>query len=375
MRFVDEAYIDVTAGKGGSGCLSFRREKFIPCGGPDGGDGGHGGSIWLEADPNLNTLVDYRFKRRFEAEKGQYGMGSQCFGKSGKDLILKVPVGTRVYDYNTQEEIGDLVKPYERLLVAQGGKGGLGNVHFKSSRNRTPRKITLGCLGETRRLGLELSVLADVGLLGEPNAGKSSFIRCVSAAQPKVADYPFTTIHPHLGVVKVNQHQSFVVADIPGLVEGAAEGVGLGIQFLKHLSRTSLLLHVVDIAPLDASDPVASILKIHGEIRKYSDELAQRPRWLVLNKIDLIEPEVAQDIKKDLVKRLSWTDPVFCISAATREGIEDLCQALMRHIEQERALKIEQELMEMKLENLRREEDAAFLMNTQNMIATHSDNV
>ncbi len=334
MKFIDEVSIQVQAGKGGDGCLSFRREKFIPFGGPNGGDGGNGGSIYIEADPQLNTLIDYRFLKHFKAQNGQQGMGSECTGKSAEDLILKVPVGTVVWDAETLEQMGDLVKPRQRLLVAQGGFHGLGNVRFKTSTNQAPRQITHGRPGECRKLRLELKVLADVGLLGFPNAGKSTFIRAVSAATPKVADYPFTTLHPNLGVVKIAEGQSFVVADIPGIIEGAAEGAGLGLRFLKHLARTRLLLHIVDIAPLDDSDPVESAKIIVGELEKYNPELAKQERWLVLNKIDLLphrEDSVA--IAEAIVKGLNWQGPVFVISGMQREGTQELCYAIMQRLE------------------------------------------
>lgn len=331
MKFVDEATIKVKAGSGGNGCLSFRREKFIPLGGPDGGDGGNGGSIFFSADQNLNTLVDFRFQRIFEAESGQNGMGSQCTGKNGKDLIVKVPVGTLIYDDDTDELISDLKQPEQKICVVKGGFHGFGNLHFKSSTNRSPRKITKGNPGEERNLRLELKLLADVGLLGLPNAGKSTFIRAVSAARPKVADYPFTTLHPNLGVVRVNTEQSFVVADIPGLVEGASSGAGLGIHFLKHLARTSVLLHLIDIAPLDGSDPVASANTIIQEIKKFSKDLAKKERWLVLNKIDLLPKTELETRTKDIIKRLKWRGKVFQISAIKKIGTQKLCYKLMEH--------------------------------------------
>ena len=333
MRFVDEAIIQVSAGAGGNGCMSFRREKYVPAGGPDGGDGGHGGSIYLKADPDLNTLIDFRYQREFKAEKGQYGMGAQCYGKKGQDLFLKVPVGTTVFDEETGEMLGDLVSPEATLRVVAGGRGGLGNIHFKSSTNRAPRKITPGQAGEVRQLRLELKLLADVGLLGEPNAGKSTLIRSVSDAKPKVADYPFTTLYPNLGVVKVRDYQSFLIADIPGLLEGAAEGVGLGTRFLKHLSRTSLLLHLVDIAPMDDSDPAESVKKLEQELKKFSESLFQRERWLVLNKTDLMLEEEVQARQADIVSRLNWKGPVFSISALDRKGLDPLCLQLMARIE------------------------------------------
>lgn len=328
MQFVDEAQIFVEAGRGGNGIVSFRREKYIPFGGPNGGDGGDGGSIVFVADENLNTLVDFRFTKRFKAQNGQAGMGNQKTGRAGEDLIIRVPVGTMVMDLNTQEQIGDLTEPGQRLLVAQGGRHGLGNIHFKSSTNRTPRQHTLGEDGEERELLLEMKVLADVGLLGLPNAGKSSLISAVSAARPKVADYPFTTLYPNLGVVRVSAENSFVIADIPGLIEGAAEGAGLGVQFLKHLSRTGLLLHVVDMAPVDNSDPVESVRIVEKELEKFSAELAGKKRWLVLNKADLLLEDEAKERFDDIVKRLDWKGPVYQISAAERTGTEALMQQI-----------------------------------------------
>lgn len=334
MKFIDEVTIHIQAGQGGNGCLSFRREKFIPFGGPNGGDGGDGGSIYLEATLELNTLVDYRFKHHFKAENGQHGMGSECTGKSGEDLVLKVPRGTLVWDAETHELMGDLLKPGERLLVGRGGAHGLGNIHFKSSRNRTPRKITQGKPGEARKLRLELKLLADVGLLGLPNAGKSTLIRSISAATPKVADYPFTTLHPHLGVVKVGEGRSFVVADIPGIIEGASEGAGLGIRFLRHITRTRLLLHLLDVAPLDGSDPIDNARTIIQELENYSPELAKRERWLVLNKIDLLDEETAKQVCESLLLALDWQGPVFQISGLKKEGTDKLCYAMMARLEE-----------------------------------------
>jgi GTP-binding protein len=334
MKFIDEATIRVDAGDGGNGCVSFRREKYIPFGGPDGGDGGDGGSVYLVADEGLNTLADFRHQRRFRAERGQNGMGSNCTGKGGEDRVVPAPVGTVVRDADTGEEIGDLVKHGQKLLVAQGGFHGLGNTRFKSSTNRAPRQSTPGTPGEHRTLQLELKVLADVGLLGMPNAGKSTFIRAVSAARPKVADYPFTTIHPNLGVVRVDTERSFVVADIPGLIEGAAEGAGLGIRFLKHLSRTRLLLHLVDVAPFDpAVDPVQEVRKIAAELAKFSPELAQRERWLVLNKVDLLPQEERDACCRRIVDALQWQGPVFEISAIKGEGTRELCSRVMDYLE------------------------------------------
>jgi len=333
MKFVDEATIDVKAGDGGNGCVSFRREKYVPFGGPDGGDGGDGGSVYLVADSNLNTLADFRFERRFQAQRGENGRGRNCTGKSGDDCEVRVPVGTLVYDDDTDELLGDLVAEGQRLLVARGGFHGLGNVRYKSSTNRAPRQSKPGTPGEQRSLRLELKLLADVGLLGKPNAGKSTLIRAVSAARPKVADYPFTTLYPNLGVVRVSAHRSFVVADVPGLIEGAAEGAGLGVQFLKHLSRTGLLLHLVDVMPPDGSDPVADVRAIASELGKFSAELGQRERWLVLNKVDLLPLEDCQAYCQDIVERLDWKGPVFQISALSGQGTEDLVVAIMDYIE------------------------------------------
>ncbi len=329
MHFVDEALITVAAGKGGDGCMSFRREKFIEYGGPNGGDGGDGGSVYLMADKSLNTLSDFRYTPHHKADNGQKGMGSQCTGKGGEDLWIKVPLGTTIIDADTDEVMGDLTNHGDSLCAAQGGWHGLGNLRFKSSTNRAPRQTTKGKPGEERRLKLELKLLADVGLLGLPNAGKSTFIRAVSNATPKVADYPFTTLHPNLGVVSVSEHQSFVIADIPGLIEGAAEGAGLGIQFLKHLSRTALLLHLVDIAPIDGSDPADSIQVINNEVEKYSAELAHKERWLVLNKTDLIPADELEAYCTAIVNKVQWQGPVFMISAVKRDGTQELCYRLM----------------------------------------------
>lgn len=342
MKFVDEVSIHVKAGDGGNGMMSFRREKFIEKGGPNGGDGGDGGSIYMEANENLNTLVDYRYTRRFSAPNGEKGGSTDCTGAKGEDLILPVPVGTTVIDAATQEVIGDLVKPGQRLLVAHGGWHGLGNARFKSSTNRAPRQTTPGKPGEARDLKLELKVLADVGLLGLPNAGKSTFIRAVSAAKPKVADYPFTTLVPNLGVVSVGRYKSFVVADIPGLIEGASEGAGLGIRFLKHLARTRLLLHLVDMAPLDQSDPAVAAETIIHELSKFSPALADRDRWLVLNKADQLLDDEREERLQDVIKRLNWTGPVFVISALEREGTETLSQEIMRYLD-ERTLRLAEE--------------------------------
>ncbi|MEH3022641.1 MAG: Obg family GTPase CgtA [Pseudomonas oryzihabitans] len=339
MKFVDEVSIHVKAGDGGNGMMSFRREKFIEKGGPNGGDGGDGGSIWLEADINLNTLVDYRYTRRFTAQNGEKGGSTECTGAKGEDLVLPVPVGTTVIDAATQEIIGDLTQPGQRIRVVQGGWHGLGNTRFKSSTNRAPRQTTPGKPGEERDLKLELKVLADIGLLGLPNAGKSTFIRAVSAAKPKVADYPFTTLVPNLGVVSVGRFKSFVVADIPGLIEGASEGAGLGIRFLKHLARTRLLLHLVDMAPLDESDPAEAAETIINELTKFSPALGERDRWLVLNKADQLLDEEREERLKAVVERLDWQGPVFVISALEREGTEQLCQAIMQYLD-ERTLRL-----------------------------------
>lgn len=339
MKFVDEVSIHVKAGDGGNGMMSFRREKFIEKGGPNGGDGGDGGSIWLEADINLNTLVDYRYTRRFTAQNGEKGGSTECTGAKGEDLVLPVPVGTTVIDAATQEIIGDLTQPGQRIRVVQGGWHGLGNTRFKSSTNRAPRQTTPGKPGEERDLKLELKVLADIGLLGLPNAGKSTFIRAVSAAKPKVADYPFTTLVPNLGVVSVGRFKSFVVADIPGLIEGASEGAGLGIRFLKHLARTRLLLHLVDMAPLDESDPAEAAETIINELTKFSPALGERDRWLVLNKADQLLDDEREERLKAVVEHLDWQGPVFVISALEREGTEQLCQAIMQYLD-ERTLRL-----------------------------------
>jgi len=339
MKFVDEVSIRVKAGDGGNGCMSFRREKFIENGGPNGGDGGDGGSIYMIADENLNTLVDYRYTRHFDAERGSNGGSADCTGKKGEELVLRVPVGTTVIDASTQEIIGDLTKAGQRLLVASGGWHGLGNTRFKSSTNRAPRQTTPGKFGEQRDLKLELKVLADVGLLGLPNAGKSTFIRSVSAAKPKVADYPFTTLVPNLGVVSVDRWKSFVIADIPGLIEGASDGAGLGIRFLKHLARTRLLLHLVDMAPLDETSAPDAAEVIVNELIKFSPSLAERDRWLVLNKCDQILEEEHEARVKEIVDRLEWTGPVYVISAIAKEGTEQLSRDIMRYLE-ERNLRI-----------------------------------
>ncbi|WP_277972695.1 Obg family GTPase CgtA [Pantoea agglomerans] len=332
MKFVDEATILVVAGDGGNGCVSFRREKYIPRGGPDGGDGGDGGDVYLIADENLNTLIDYRFEKSFRAERGQNGQSRDCTGKRGKDIEVKVPVGTRVIDQGTGETLGDMTRHGQKLMVGKGGWHGLGNTRFKSSVNRSPRQKTMGTPGEKRDLQLELMLLADVGMLGLPNAGKSTFIRAVSAAKPKVADYPFTTLVPSLGVVRMDSEQSFVVADIPGLIEGAADGAGLGIRFLKHLERCRVLLHLIDIDPIDESDPVENARIILGELEKYSEKLFNKPRWLVFNKIDLISEEEAQLRAKAVAEALGWEDKYYLISAASRTGVNELCWDVMSFI-------------------------------------------
>ena len=332
MKFVDEATIRVEAGKGGDGCLSFRREKYIEKGGPDGGDGGDGGSLYLIADPSLNTLVDFRYKPLYRAPKGMPGMGREKTGAGGDDIFLKVPLGTSVFDEEADAYVGDIDSTESRLLVAHGGKHGIGNTHFKSSTNRAPRQFTRGEPGEVRELRLELKLLADVGLLGMPNAGKSTLISAVSAARPKVADYPFTTLTPNLGVGRVGDDSSFVIADIPGLIPGAAEGAGLGVQFLKHLSRTRLLLHLVDLAPIDGTDPAETMQAIGDELAKYSETIAAKPRWLVATKTDLLSPEDARERLDALVAATGWTGPVFSISAVARRGLDELTGAVMQGI-------------------------------------------
>jgi GTP-binding protein len=338
MKFIDEARIDVRAGNGGNGAASFRREKFIPKGGPDGGDGGRGGSIFIEADRNLNTLVDYRYTRAFRARNGENGRGGDCYGRGADDIVLRVPVGTVVHDDDSGELLADLAHDGARALVARGGKGGLGNLHFKSSTNRAPRQCTPGEPGEERRLRLELKVLADVGLLGMPNAGKSTFIRAVSAARPKVADYPFTTLHPNLGVVRVDAERSFVLADIPGLIEGAAQGAGLGHQFLRHLARTRLLLHIVDLAPHAPDvDPVREARAIVEELRQYDESLYRKPRWLVLNKTDLVDADTRAARIAEFVQAFGWSGPVYAISALSGEGCPVLVYDIMAHLDAARA--------------------------------------
>ncbi len=350
MKFIDEVRIDVTAGDGGNGAVSFRREKFIPKGGPDGGDGGRGGSIWVVADRNINTLVEYRFTRHYRARNGEGGRGADCYGRGADDILLRVPVGTVVREDESGDLLADLAEDGQRALVAKGGNGGLGNLHFKTSTNRAPRQSTPGEEGEARRLHMELKVLADVGLLGMPNAGKSTFIRSISAARPKVADYPFTTLHPNLGVVRVDHDRSFVVADIPGLIEGAAEGAGLGHQFLRHLARTRLLLHIVDLAPFSPEvDPVREAHALIEELRKYDeidqpvDPLAEKPRWLLLNKTDLIDESERAERIAAFVRDFGWTGPVFAISAISGEGCKALVFAIMDHVDATRAAEPHQE--------------------------------
>ncbi|MDQ3618106.1 MAG: GTPase ObgE [Pseudomonadota bacterium] len=344
MKLVDEAEIQVIAGNGGNGCVGFRREKFIPLGGPDGGDGGNGGSVWVVADENLNTLVDFRHQKLFRAKRGENGMGRQAYGKGGEDLIITVPVGTVITNVETDEVIGDLTRTGDRLLVAKGGKGGLGNMHFKSSTNRSPQRALPGLEGEQRGLRMELKLLADVGLLGFPNAGKSTLIRAVSAATPKVADYPFTTLYPNLGVVSVEQYRSFVIADIPGLIEGAADGAGLGAQFLRHLQRTRLLLHLVDIAPMNMEEeggagdvsPVEQVRALENELRKHDPELLAKPRWLVLNKVDLLPEEEQQAAARAVVDELGWKDRWFLTSAIGRDGTWPIMLEVMAFFDRQR---------------------------------------
>lgn len=335
MKFIDEARIQVEAGTGGNGACSFLRLKFMPFGGPDGGDGGDGGSVYLRADENINTLVDYRYVHTYKAENGEKGSGRNCTGRSGQDLYLRVPVGTTIYDNDTDELIADLVTSGQMACVAQGGKHGVGNARFKSSVNRAPRRTIPGQEGEKRNLRLELKVLADVGLVGMPNAGKSTLISAMSAARPKIADYPFTTLYPSLGVVSVSRFRSFVIADLPGLIEGAAEGAGLGIRFLKHVSRTRLLFHVIDVAPQDDSDPVQCAQAIAEELAKYNEALAIKERWLVLNKIDLLPPESADAICDDIVKRLQWKGRVFHVSGLAKMGLEELAREAMNYLSQQ----------------------------------------
>lgn len=336
MKFVDEAYIDISAGDGGAGCVSFRHEKYKEFGGPNGGDGGRGGHVFAVADSNLNTLVDFRFARRHDAKRGQHGMGSDMFGAAGDDIILKMPVGTIITDSETGEVLFELLEDGEIITIAKGGDGGFGNLRFKSAINRAPRQKTPGWPGERKSLKLELKVLADVGLLGMPNAGKSTFITAISNARPRIADYPFTTLHPNLGVVRVGPEQSFVVADLPGLIEGASDGAGLGHLFLRHLQRTRLLLHIIDLAPFDDNiDPVAQAKAIAKELKKYDAGLFKKPRWLVLNKLDMVDGDKRAEVVADFVKRMKFKGPVFEISALTREGCEPLVKAIYKHIKAE----------------------------------------
>ena len=333
MKFVDEAYIDIVAGDGGAGCVSFRHEKYKEFGGPNGGDGGRGGHVFAVADPSLNTLVDFRFSRRHEAKRGQHGRGSDMFGAAGDDITLRMPVGTIITDAETGEVLYELLTPGEQIMIAKGGDGGVGNMRYKSAINRAPRQKTPGWPGERKNLKLELKVLADVGLLGMPNAGKSTLISAISNARPKIADYPFTTLHPNLGVVRVGPEQSFVVADVPGLIEGASEGAGLGHLFLRHLQRTRLLLHIVDMAPFDESvDPVVQARAIAAELKKYDPKLYAKPRWLVLNKLDMIDADARATRVKDFIRRFRYKGPVFEISALTHEGCEQLVKAVYQHI-------------------------------------------
>ncbi|MGB0964739.1 MAG: Obg family GTPase CgtA [Litorivicinus sp.] len=333
MKFVDEAVVRVEAGKGGNGCLSFRREKYIPKGGPDGGDGGRGGSIFIEGDDSLNTLIDFRYQRLYRAESGKSGMGREKSGPKGEDMTLKVPVGTSIVDVETDTVLADVTQPGERICIAEGGNGGLGNTRFKSSTNRAPRKTTLGKPGEARDLRLELQVLADVGLVGLPNAGKSSLVSMLSAAKPKIADYPFTTLIPSLGVVRINSHRSFVIADVPGLIPGAAEGAGLGIRFLKHLTRARILLHLVDLNPLDGKDPVEAVEEIANELEIFSPTLAGRERWLVVNKADTMPEDQWDEALDAIVERLNWQGPAYIISGLLEQGTELLAQDLMIRLE------------------------------------------
>jgi len=332
MKFVDEANITVSAGNGGNGCVSFRREKYVPMGGPDGGDGGCGGDVIMHCTDSLNTLIDFQYTRHFKAENGQPGGGRQCTGRAGADKIIQVPMGTVIYDTATDEIIADLTEVGQSAIVAKGGVHGLGNLRYKSSTNRAPRQSKPGQPGEVRQLRLELKLLADVGLLGLPNAGKSTFIRAVSAAKPKVADYPFTTIKPQLGVVRVNHAQSFVIADIPGLIAGASSGTGLGFQFLRHLARTRLLLHLVDLCPIDNSDPVEAITTVAQELSEYSSELANKPRWLVFTKLDLLDAYTAKEKIKTIVSQLNWQGQVFQISATSHQGTQELCLSVMSEL-------------------------------------------
>jgi len=360
VKFVDEAPIFVAAGNGGNGCLSFWREKFVAKGGPDGGDGGDGGSVYLEADDNLNTLVDYRYQPKYRAEHGASGRGGNCTGAKGADMVLKVPVGTTAIDMDTEEVLGDLRKAGDRLLVAKGGWHGLGNTRFKSSVNRAPRQTSPGKPGEQRNLKLELKVLADVGLLGLPNAGKSTLIRAVSSAKPKVANYPFTTLVPNLGVVKVHDHRSFVVADIPGLIEGASEGAGLGIRFLKHLTRCRVLLHLVDMCPYDGTTPAENALAIVNELEQFSPTLAQRERWLVLNKLDMLPEDEAEAACQEVIEKLNWQGPVFKVAAINKTGTHEMCNEILEYLEETwEAEKANPELVEQELETQQQMQDEA----------------
>ncbi|WP_299771357.1 Obg family GTPase CgtA [uncultured Pseudoteredinibacter sp.] len=360
MKFVDEAPIFVAAGNGGNGCLSFWREKFVAKGGPDGGDGGDGGSVYLEADDNLNTLVDYRYQPKYRAEHGASGRGGNCTGAKGADMVLKVPVGTTAIDMDTEEVLGDLRKAGDRLLVAKGGWHGLGNTRFKSSVNRAPRQTSPGKPGEQRNLKLELKVLADVGLLGLPNAGKSTLIRAVSSAKPKVANYPFTTLVPNLGVVKVHDHRSFVVADIPGLIEGASEGAGLGIRFLKHLTRCRVLLHLVDMCPYDGTTPAENALAIVNELEQFSPTLAQRERWLVLNKLDMLPEDEAEAACQEVIEKLNWQGPVFKVAAINKTGTHEMCNEILEYLEETwEAEKANPELVEQEIETQQQMQDEA----------------
>lgn len=343
MKFVDEASIHVTAGKGGNGSASFRREKYIQYGGPDGGDGGAGGSVYLEGDSGLNTLVDFRHRRMYKAENGVQGKGQERYGKKGEDIYIRVPLGTIVIDEESEVTLGDVTEHGQHLLVARGGRGGLGNVHFKSSTNRAPRKCTPGEPGEELQLHLEMKVLADIGLLGFPNAGKSTLISTVSSARPKVADYPFTTLYPNLGVVRIGIDSSFVIADIPGVIEGAAEGAGLGVQFLKHLQRTRLLLHLVEIAPLDGTAPEDAVRKLEKELERFDSELGSKPRWLVFTKSDVVEALEAKEIVERVLKSLDWTEPYFVISSVTRSGTDELIQSVGRKLDEMKELEAEQQ--------------------------------
>ena len=344
MKFVDEAEIMVEAGKGGNGCLSFRREKYIEKGGPDGGDGGVGGSVFFKADNTLNTLVDFRFRPRYQAQPGGAGQGKNCTGRNGEDLVIKVPLGTSIIDIETEELIADLDNPGQKIMIARGGSHGLGNARFKSSTNRAPRKTTNGTPGEKRKLQLQLRLVADVGLLGFPNAGKSALIRAVSSAKPKVADYPFTTLIPNLGVVRMDMERSFVMADIPGLIEGASEGVGLGFRFLKHLSRTHLLLHLVDVLPADEVDPIESARQIAEELEKFSITLATKERWIVLNKIDLLTNNNVVALESELRNKLNWDKPIYKISAINKWGCAELCDQLMKSVQSHRQKMVEDKI-------------------------------